>query len=54
MNDPEHVITTPDGLIMVFYDPEDGRRTISYIDLSGEAYHLGTTKDGKFVWGDGT
>ncbi len=54
MREPEHLITTPDGLIMIYYNPEDGRRTIKYVDLFGDEYHLGTIKDGSFIYGDGT
>lgn len=50
----EHFITTPDGEIVIYHDPEDGRRTIKYIDLSGTEYHLGTIKDGSYIWMDGT
>lgn len=50
----EHFITTPDGSISIFWDEKDERRTIVYRDLDGHENHLGTLKDGKYLWMDGT
>ncbi len=54
MRTPEHLITTPDGLIVIYYNSKDRRRTIKYVDLSDNEYHLGTIRDGRFIYMDGT